>query len=224
MGNLIDLTGERFGMLTVLGQGECRPVGKRRVMKPYWICQCDCGTIKEICGDNLRSGVSNSCGCQARKATIERSTKHGYSKRGSERSRIYKIWAKMKSRCECKSELSYRLYGGRGIKLCEEWHDFLAFKDWSYRNGYAENLTIDRINVDGDYSPDNCRWVGWDVQANNTRRNIKVTLGCITHTLIEWCRELNLNYTTVNARRRKGMNIYEAMFTPLYCVEQRTDI
>jgi hypothetical protein len=215
MGNFIDLTGKRFGMLTVLEQGESRPVGKRKVTKPYWVCRCDCGTIKEICGDNLRSGTSNSCGCQTRKATIERSTKHGYSKRGKNRSRIYRIWALIKARCERPTSKSYCDYGGRGISLCEEWHDFLTFKDWAYSHGYSDELTIDRIDVNGNYEPSNCRWATTKMQANNQRKTIKITLGEVTHSLKEWCEELNLNYTTVQNRRRRGMDIYEAMFTPV---------
>jgi hypothetical protein len=94
----------------------------------------------------------------------------------------------------------------------------LTFKDWAYANGYSDELTIDRIDVNGNYEPSNCRWVGWDVQMNNQRTNVKVTLGKITHSLKRWCDELNLNYTTVNIRRRKGMNVYDAMFTPIWCI------
>lgn len=215
MGQVIDLTGKRFGMLTVLRQGESRPVGKHNRLKLYWVCRCDCGTIKEIVGDNLRSGATNSCGCQVTKATIERSTKHGYSRRGENRSRIYKIWSKMKARCEHENDPAYKDYGGRGIKLCDGWHDFLTFKDWSYNHGYTDDLTIDRIDVNGNYEPDNCRWVGWDIQHNNTRNTIKVTLGDITHSLSEWCRELNLRYSTVQSRIHRGIDVYEAMFTPV---------
>ena len=217
MGKFIDLTGQRFGMLTVIGQGESRVIGKRKVAKSYWKCQCDCGNIKEICGDNLRNGLTNSCGCQVRKSVIIRSTKHGFSKRGKNRSRIYKIWAKMKGRCENESDQSYMHYGARGICVCDEWHDFLTFKDWAFSNGYSDDLTIDRIDVNGNYEPDNCRWVGMDVQLSNQRTTIKITLGNVTHSLKKWCELLNLNYTTVQARRRKGMDIYKAMFSPIIC-------
>lgn len=214
MGKFIDLTGQRFGMLTVIRQGESRPVGKRKVMKPYWVCQCDCGVIKEICGENLRSGASKSCGCQVRKATIERCTTHGYARRGKDRSRIYNIWSNMKKRCENTSCEDYHNYGGRGIEVCDEWHDFDNFYQWAYGNGYSDDLTIDRIDVNGNYCPSNCRWVTWKDQANNQRKTIKVTIDGITHSLKEWCEMLGVNYSTVQNRRRMGMDIYEALFTP----------
>lgn len=216
MGTFIDLTGRKFGKLTVLRQDGYKEVGKRNIRKPYWLCQCECGNVKRICGDNLRSGVSNSCGCEVRRATIERSTKHGFAKRGHERSRIYTIWANMIKRCENQSNDDYKNYGGRGITVCDEWHDFILFKEWAFKNGYADNLTIDRIDVNGNYEPDNCRWVCWDVQANNTRRTIKIKFGNVEYSLREWCEILNLNYHTVNSRRRKGIPTIEAMFTPVF--------
>lgn len=216
MGNIIDLTGRRFGKLTVIGRGESRRIGKRMALKPYWICKCDCGNIKEICGDNLRSGISNSCGCEVRKSTIMRSTKHGFARRGRNRSRIYSIWHKMIERCDKPTNKEYRNYGGRGISVCDEWHDFETFKDWAYSNGYSNTLTIDRIDVNGNYEPSNCRWATWHMQANNTRRNVKVKIGDVTHTMREWCEILNLHYSTVNARRRRGIDALDAMFTPVF--------
>lgn len=215
MSKVIDLTGMRFGKLTVISRSENRFIGKRKASKPYWLCQCDCGNTKEICGDNLRSGSSNSCGCETSRSTIERSEKHGFARRGKNRSRLYSIWAKMISRCECKNDKAYCFYGERGISVCEEWHEFVVFKDWAYANGYLDNLTIDRIDFNGDYEPSNCRWITQSEQTRNTRRNTFVTLGDVTHCLKEWCDELNLNYTTVQARRKKGMDIYDAMFTPV---------
>lgn len=217
MGKLIDLTGLRFGKLTVIGYVENRPVGKRTVMKPYWRCKCDCGNVKDICGDNLRSGASQSCGCETRRATIERSTKHGFAKRGKNRSRIYSIWASMIRRCTSSTEKAYKYYGERGITVCDEWKDFESFKNWAFANGYDKKLTIDRIDVNGDYEPSNCRWVGMDIQANNTRANVMITLGEITHSMSEWCRILNLNYYAVRARRNLGWSDYDALFTPLHC-------
>lgn len=215
MGKLIDLTGQRFGKLVVTEIGEKHPIGKNGTMKQYWICQCDCGKTKEICGDNLRSGVSKSCGCETRKATIERSTKHGFAKRGKNRSRIYSIWASMIRRCTNPKEMSYKDYGGRGIAVCDEWTDFQTFKDWAFANGYDDKLTIDRINVNGNYEPSNCRWVDMNVQANNTRANVMITLGRITHSMSDWCKILNLNYYVVRARRNLGWSDYDALFTPL---------
>lgn len=224
MGKLIDLTGQKFGKLTVIGIGERRPVGRRGVMKQYWVCQCECGANKEICGDNLRSGVSQSCGCATREATIERSTKHGFAKRGHKRSRIYSIWASMLGRCERSTDDAYCYYGGRGITVCDEWHDFLTFKDWAMSNGYDKNLTIDRIDVNGNYEPTNCRWVPQCVQNNNTRQNTMITLGRVTHSLADWCRAFNLNYSAVRARRSLGWNDYDALFTPLLFEKKKKEV
>lgn len=224
MGKLIDLTRQVFGKLTVIERAEKRPVGKRQVMKTYWLCRCDCDNYKVIVGDNLRSGASRSCGCEVVRSTIERSTKHGGDKRG-ERERLYTIWVHMRGRCNKETDAAYKHYGDRGISICEEWnHSYEAFRNWAVTNGYNDDLTIDRIDVNGNYEPDNCRWIPQSEQTKNTRRNIRVTIGEITHSLKEWCDELNLNYTTVQHRRRiKGWDVLDAMFTPAFsnCKEKQ---
>lgn len=164
MGKLIDLTGQRFGRLVVLGIDSkyIAPCGKRDAK---WRCQCDCGKETTVIGRNLLSGRTRSCGCLHRELLSERDTVHG------ERfTRLYRIWSGMKSRCYIPSSTSYPWYGARGIAVCAEWkNSFVSFKNWAMSHGYQDDLTIDRINVDGNYEPDNCRWVTAEEQQHNKR-------------------------------------------------------
>ena len=165
-----DLVGKRFGRLYVLEETE----GKYRNGKHIrlWKCLCDCGNTKIASYDGLTAAKCPSCGCYVREIrsdTMKRvMTTHGHRKE-----RLYHVWCNMRYRCEKPGDKEYHRYGGRGIKVCDEWHDYAFFRKWAYDNGYEESAlrgacTLDRIDNDGNYEPGNCRFSNMKNQANNT--------------------------------------------------------
>lgn len=184
-----DITGMTFGKLTAI-----EPVGRTKRGMVIWRCLCSCGNECNVMIGALTSG--NTQGCQKCKNTT-----HGHSK-----SRLYKIYMGMKRRCYNPHYNHYEQYGGRGIKLCDEWvHDYIAFEKWATENGYTDSLTIDRIDVNGDYSPNNCRWVTMKQQGLNRRTNINVEINGITKTLKEWSESSGICYKTIQFRYYKGI-------------------
>ena len=152
MAEFMDKAGQKYGRLTVLGLSNT----KTKTGHLMWRCQCECGNLCVIAGSDLTTGRTKSCGCIRRNATKERATKHGKSKCY----RLYQTWQNMKKRCLNNKSTEYKNYGGRGITVCSEWADsFETFEAWALKNGYKNNLTIDRINVDGNYCPENCQWL-----------------------------------------------------------------
>lgn len=133
------------------------------------------------------------------------------------KTRIYSIYKGMKDRCRYKTNDNYMRYGGRGIRVCEEWlSDFMSFYDWAINNGYKDGLTLDRIDSNGNYEPSNCRWLTYKEQANNTKRNNYITFNNETHTLTEWAEKLGLKRSTLTTRiHRQGWSIEKALTTPL---------
>ena len=151
---LKDLTGNVYGRLTVLRRGDYDRWGNI-----LWVCRCECGTNKSINGGSLRSGNSQSCGCLNKELTSDRNIKLKITTHNQYQTRLYRIYTHMKHRCANPKCDHYHRYGGRGIKVCDEWQNFSKFATWARANGYQENLTIDRINNDGNYEPNNCQWL-----------------------------------------------------------------
>lgn len=213
---VMDLTGQRFGRLTVIG---LHPTETR---KTFWYCQCDCGNYKVVRADSLRSGAVKSCGCLKKEQDEENLVK-GYGRRTNlERgykvagTRLYYIWQGMRGRCYDKNNKRYERYGGRGITVCDEWNkDYAVFHKWAMENGYAENLTIDRINNDGNYEPSNCRWSTSKEQSCNRTTNVLVKIGNATKALSEWCEIFELDYKMVSARyHRDNFTTWDELFSP----------
>lgn len=205
MSKFVDLTGRKFGRLTVLERD-----GHNSRGDIMWWCRCDCGGITHTSGQNLKSGMTKSCGCLRVEAVKNIKTTHGYSKE-----RLYGIWKGMLSRCNNASNTNYKDYGGRGIEVCPDWFAFKSFKDWSLSHGYQEDLTIDRVNVDGNYEPSNCRWVDIETQANNKRNTVRVTYNGVTKSITEWSKQYNMPRATLYERLKNGWDIEKALTQPV---------
>lgn len=203
---LVDLTGKRFGKLVVNGRsGKTCPV--------MWECSCDCGNTTIVKGGHLKDGTTVSCGCY-REAHNKRARKHGHSLRASEgKTRTYITWEGMKQRCLNPNHTSYPRYGERGIKICEKWLEFDGFfEDMGER---PEGKTLERRNNNGNYEPSNCYWATNAEQYAN-RKNTKVfEIDGITKTQSEWAKEYGMSVPALRARLNRGMNIKDALTTPL---------
>lgn len=208
MARLINLTGNRYGILVVLSRGE--NIGKR----PTWLCRCDCGNTKEIMGGHLKSGDVRSCGCASGRLKSESKTKYGInSKKISE----YAIWISMKDRCRNPKHHAYKNYGGRGIKVCERWAT--SFEDFLTDIGArpSPKHSLDRHpDPNGDYEPGNVRWATRKEQARNMRSNRPLTFRGETRLMIEWAEITGINYYALSARlNRSGWSVERALTEPL---------
>lgn len=193
------MIGRKFGRLTVLNVSDQRTSENRL----KYDCICECGNDVTVDGKSLRNGHTKSCGCLSSELSKKRSTKHGKTN-----TRLYNIWSAMKHRCYNENDNHYLSYGGRGIKVCDEWlNDFQAFYNWSMNNGYKENLSIDRINNDKGYSPYNCRWADVETQTNNKQDTIKIAFNGLEYSIKQWSKILNTPYSTLVSRYHNDVDI-----------------
>lgn len=182
-----DISGKKFGKLIPLYVERVDNQGHA-----YWMCRCECGNLKVVRGSHLKTGNVKTCGC------VSPHTTHGYS-----HTRLYRIWNNMIQRCENTNNSEYAGYGGRGISVCAEWHDFVSFMRWAVKNGYSSHLSIDRRNNDDGYNPSNCRWATALQQANNTRKTRIIEYNGKSLSLSEWARRLGMNESTLSMRLNK---------------------
>ena len=196
-----NLIGMKFGKLTVISRAENTKSGKTR-----WICRCDCGRFKEkpVASYALMSGGTTSCGCRYFESNKGRNTKHGMGD-----TRLNRIWDGMKRRCKVNPRYS-------DISVCDEWNSFETFAEWALSHGYSDELTIDRIDNDKGYSPDNCRWVTYKIQMNNRRSNRLVTINGETHNMKEWSDISGIPYHTIMYRVYHGWNEKDLLIKPSY--------
>lgn len=205
--NFKDITGQRFGMLTVIQLVEqINPKEHRK-----WMCKCDCGNTHVASGAFMRTGKTTHCGCMTGVLISQKKTRHGLYK-----SRLYNIWRTMRQRCtENTGNQKRDTYYMKGIRVCEEWQTFDNFMEWALENGYSDKLTIDRINNDGGYYPDNCRWVTNDVQSLNKRNTVMVDFEGERIPLLSLCRQLNVPWQRVYQRIYKsGWSVERAITEP----------
>lgn len=197
-----NLIGLKFNRLTVI----------EYVSYSKYLCLCDCGNTIIVSSADLKSGHTKSCGCYKK----ESSQNNHLKKHGLSKERVYRIWKGMKSRCYNAQNIEFNIYGGRGIKICDEWkNNFVNFYNWSMSNGYLDNLTIDRIDVNGNYEPNNCRWISLNAQQRNRRAKRSITYNGITHCIIEWAEIYNINRKTLTTRLNAGWSIENALTTPV---------
>ena len=206
----LDLVGRKIGRLTVV---EYLGLRKRPDGRNYsWFrCICECGNECEKKGTSLTSGKVNSCGCLRREISRTKDNYHGKT-----HTKLYQVWSSMRARCNRPSDAAYHNYGGRGISYAPEWDDYMIFHKWAYENGYQQDvgLTLERIDVNKGYTPENCCWDTRKRQSNNKRNNLFFTLDGITHTLAEWCEIYNVPYSRVDARMNAlGWTFEKALFT-----------
>jgi hypothetical protein len=208
MGKFVDITGQRFGRLVAISGKE-----RDKHRNALWTCKCDCGNEVKVILESLKNGCTKSCGCLNKEKAFTNSLIHGKSK-----TRIYHIWRDMRERCTNPKRKQYKYYGARGIKVCEEWdgsNKFINFYRWSLENGYKEDLTIDRIDNNGNYCPENCRWVDMKTQLNNKRDNRFIYYNGQIKTLAQWSEELNISYGTLLSRLIRGQSVEKAFTTPV---------
>lgn len=211
MNKVRNLSGERFGKMVAV---KC--VGRDRHKNARWLCKCDCGRTKIVSSRSLVNGNTKSCGCLETGKFI-----NGFAKRhGGSAERLYRVWGGMRNRCYDKNRQEYPSYGGRGIRICDEWlHDYGAFRRWAYENGFDPGATgyecsIDRIDPDGDYSPENCRWIPMSEQTWNRRDTWCLEYRGRRMTLVDASLVHGVAMSTIRTRIKRGWSVERAIETP----------
>ena len=210
------IIGNRYGRLVVVRRAEDY-VSKLGHHCIRYECVCDCGNTVIVHGSSIKGGTTTSCGCYQRDATIESHKKHGGTNE-----RLYAVWINIKQRCLNKNNPSYKYYGARGVSICNDWLDYSNFRSWAYKNGYKDDAnfgkcTIDRIDVNGDYSPENCRWITLQEQFLNRRSNVNIEINGESKSLTEWCSIYGVDSDYVRGRIRRGWNPLDALTTAKGC-------
>ncbi len=204
------MSGQKFGRWLVIKRAEDH-ISKSGYRFTQYECKCDCGAVAVVLASALKSGRSKSCGCYGAERRAE-SCGSQFRTHGDSKSRLYKIYYSIKKRCYNSAALNYNSYGARGVTMCEEWRtDWTSFRDWALSNGYDDSLTIDRINVDGGYNPQNCRWVTRVAQANNRRTSKWITYQNETHTVAEWAKILDIPYKCIYKKISDGITLSEIL-------------
>ena len=203
MTKVLNLTNKKFGRLTVEKRVENDNNGGAR-----WLCRCDCGKQTIVRSYPLTKGAIKSCGCIKKEMLSNRVGAHHKSM-----TRLYSVWAGMKQRCFNSNNKNYNRYKGRGITMCDEWkNNFVSFYNWAIENGYKENLTIERIDNNGNYEPANCKWNSRKEQANNTSRNHFVCFNSETHTISEWSKKTGIKYSVLQSRLNKKLPLIKCFY------------
>lgn len=201
---LIDLSGRRFGKLLVISRGE-----DFQNKEPRWVCLCACGEECLVRGSKLRANRTKSCGCHRGAAIAETHRTHGQS-----RTRLYRAWNSMRQRCDPNRAAEFPRYSGSGIRVCREWERFEPFYEWATANGYRADLSIDRIDGCGNYTPDNCRWATPLEQSQNLKTNVLLTHNGETLCIEEWARRSTLTSGGFRRRLESGWPIELALTAP----------
>lgn len=222
-----NLIGMRFGKWSVLEEAE--PIISNGKKGRAYLCKCDCGTTKILQAKSLTGGQSLSCGCRAREVSTQKATKY-FCVPNRSYNRLYGIWIGIKKRCEKSYSGNYHNYGARGITVCEEWLDFENFYRWAMSNGYKEEVlpngknkwTIDRIDVNGNYEPNNCRWVDMDTQANNKRDNHYLEFNGKTQSIALWSKETGIPAYLITQRiNKQGWSVERALTMPRAYIKKK---
>ena len=207
----VEMIGKRYGYLTVLEDlpPHITPNGNSIRMV---LCKCDCNNMLPIQAQHLRNGNTLSCGCKRIELLKNHRERHCMSN-----TRLFGIWQGMKQRCFNQNDIGYSNYGGRGITVCKEWSDdFMNFYNWAITNGYSDELSIDRIDVNGNYEPSNCRWADFETQANNKRNNVVITHNGETMNLSQWAKKLNIPVHVLVCRRSLGWSNERILTEPYH--------